>query len=157
MESRLLKQINDLLIERARIFMTIEAHLGDNPDKNNNIYYPGSARIWRKGETGPRIFNKIELDKSLEIKQIPVISAGQYREYNLFLSLEGDAPDISRIETDWSENDWIYLSLAGIVEDEKIVSELDKKLTDKYSKTVRKFEINRGEDKVQLVFPMINR
>lgn len=112
-------------------------------DQNNNIYYPGSARIWRKGETGQRFYNIVEIDKKLKVKQIPLISSGQYREYGLLLSLEGDAPDISGIDSVWSEYDWIVINFTGIVEDEKTVSELDKTLTKKYSGIVRKFEINR--------------
>ena len=112
-------------------------------DKQNNIYYPGSARIWRKGETGPRFFNLIEIDKEIKINQVPITTAGQYREYSLLLNLKGEAPDISKINSDWSENDWIDINLSGIVEDEKTVSELDKALTVKYSKLVRRLEINR--------------
>ncbi len=126
----------------------IHTTITNNTDK---VYYPGSARIWRKGEAGPRFFNLIELNrdikddikKDIKIKQIPIINAGQYREYKLLLSLEGKPPQISKINIDWSKNDWIDINLSGIVEDEKIVSELDKTLKEKYLKTVRRLDINR--------------
>jgi hypothetical protein len=89
------------------------------------------------------MYNKIEIGDSISVQQVPLKAAGQYRDYNLLLSLEGDVPGIGETAKDWSEYDWIYISFSGIVEDEKAVSMLDKTLTERYSGNVRRIEINR--------------
>ncbi len=110
--------------------------------------YPGSTRLWRRGETGLHGAYLLELpsqDRSglQEPQFLPLSSAGEYRQYPMPLSLEGEAPDLERVAAGWGRNDWIELVFSGLVEDEKAVARLSDQLLSQFAKRVRGMEIRR--------------
>jgi DNA repair exonuclease SbcCD nuclease subunit len=110
--------------------------------------YPGSTRVWRRNESGPRGALLLELPetpgRSLpEPKPIPLASAGEYRHYVLPLTLEGEIPDVEALSRDWRRPDHIELELTGLVEDERAVSALAERLRVRYAPAVRILDINR--------------
>ncbi len=82
--------------------------------------YPGSARVWRAGEKGPRQVLLIETQPNMQITPLELPSAGQYRELVLPLSLEGKLPPISSLNLTESQNDYLEVQLSGIVEEEVV-------------------------------------
>jgi DNA repair exonuclease SbcCD nuclease subunit len=107
------------------------------------LAYPGSARVWRRGESGVRGLHIITIDQGIGFEFAALKSAGQYREYHLPLGLEAEV-DQKSIETDsWQPADWIRLNFSGIVENEHDVRLLEEKLQQAYGEGVRRLEINR--------------
>ncbi len=134
----------------------VDANAGGNagPGSRSNsltISYPGSSRVWRKGELGPRGALLFELSQNTagnggtvsEPVFIPIHAAGEYRHYDLPLTLEGAPPNLDRILSKWGKNDFIELEFSGLVEDEKIVAQLAESLKAQYGNAVRKLEIDR--------------
>jgi DNA repair exonuclease SbcCD nuclease subunit len=109
------------------------------------ISYPGSSRVWRRGENGPRGVNLIKTNQSVQIEFFPLASSGRYRQYHLPLTLEGSIEDLETLTSSWKEKDWIDLNFSGIVEDENVVGELEKKLRSEQGERVRKIEIDRTD------------
>lgn len=113
------------------------------------LAYPGSSKVWRKNEMGPR--GAFLLDwKGGPVEKpqfLPLSSAGQYRTYTLPLYLEGnlEANSVETLASSWSANDYIDLNLTGLVEDELVVAELETILLDKFRKLVRRIEIHRED------------
>ena len=109
--------------------------------------YPGSTRVWRRGETGERGFALLTFDPralNLQLEFVPIESAGVYREVPVPLSLNGDSVEL-RDTDDWNTEDYIELRLSGLVEDERAVVELIEKLRARYADRVRRFKIRRDD------------
>jgi DNA repair exonuclease SbcCD nuclease subunit len=84
------------------------------------IAYPGSARVSREGESGPRqvlVFSTEE--KPPRPLPVTLVSAGEYRIVPAYASPEGKlrGPDEKQI-AGWKAADWIRLEVSGVVEDE---------------------------------------
>ena len=109
------------------------------------ISYPGSSRVWRRGEAGPRGFNLIKIDQNVQVDFIPLTAAGQYRRHHLPLTPNGTVEELETIAASWEEYDWVDLYFSGIVEDENSVAELEKKLRSEQGGRVRKIEIERTD------------
>jgi len=109
------------------------------------ICYPGSSRVWRRGEAGPRGISLIKIGQTVQVDFHPLTAAGRYRRYHLPLTLDGTIDDLETLASSWKENDWIDLYFSGIVEDENSVAELEKKLNSEQGKRVRKIEIERTD------------
>ncbi|HUV06610.1 MAG TPA: DNA repair exonuclease [Spirochaetia bacterium] len=108
------------------------------------LAYPGSARVWRRGELGCRSALLCDLkEKPLTTEKVCLKTAGRYLEYTLALSLEGEAEDLDREAAAWQGPDWITLRFSGLVENEKSVSELDRTFRRRFEKRVRKLDIER--------------
>ena len=107
------------------------------------LAYPGSARVWRRGESGVRGLHILTIDQEIGFEFAALKSAGQYREYHLPLGLEAEV-DQKCMETDsWQPADWIQLNFSGIVENEHEVRLLEEKLQQAYGKGVRRLDIDR--------------
>ena len=65
------------------------------------LSYPGSARVCRRGETGPRSANMIEVGENIRETQLVLKSAGQYREILLDVGLDGAIPNIEHLSREW--------------------------------------------------------
>ena len=109
------------------------------------ISYPGSSRVWRRGEAGPRGVSLVRIDQAVQVEFNPLTAAGQYRRYHLPLTPGGTVEDVETLSASWEENDWIDLYFSGIVEDENSVAELEKKLRSEHAERVRKIEIERTD------------
>ena len=109
------------------------------------ISYPGSSRVWRRGEVGPRGVSLVKIDQSVQIDFHPLKAAGQYRQHHLPLTPDGTIEDLETLIASWEEKDWIDLFFSGIVEDENSVAELEKKLRSEHAERVRRIEIDRAD------------
>jgi hypothetical protein len=110
--------------------------------------YPGSSRVWRRNESGPRGAWLVDLPADGALPPpafVPLEAAGEFRLYQLPLSLEGDPPDIDPLARGWGPADFVVLRFTGIVEDENAVAALAGRLRARYAGRVRKFEIERDE------------
>lgn len=135
------------------------------------LAYPGSGRVWRKHESGPRGANLVELPYGLsgpsgpahpagpsgssaglpagerlrEPAFLPLSSAGEFRHYKLPLSLDGETADIDRLAADWGPRDSIAIELAGLVEDERLAVRLEAEIRDRHAPRVRALEVSRDQ------------
>jgi DNA repair protein SbcD/Mre11 len=105
------------------------------------VSYPGSARVWRKGEAGPRMLNIVDTAGGITHRQVVLASAGQYREHRIPLSLGGRTGALDPIVRTWSPADMVSIVLTGMVDDENDVVALKEELETKYSRTVRALEV----------------
>lgn len=115
--------------------------------------YPGSTRVWRRNECGPRGALMLDLPDSgpsgkpgatlPEPVFLPLASAGEYRRYSLPLSLEGEPPDVDALAGYWGAADHVELVLKGLVEDETAVARLAERLRARYASRVRLLDIDR--------------
>lgn len=121
-------------------------HIRRQENSNNTIIsYPGSARVWRRGELGERGVCLLNTDELLRVDFLALRTAGQYREYALPLSLEGKARNLSKEARSWSSSDFIHISFTGLVEEENVVASLEAELQKEHGDKVRKLEIVRDE------------
>jgi DNA repair exonuclease SbcCD nuclease subunit len=133
------------------LFSTFEADLalmghlhGETITKKDKttIAYPGSSRVWREGETGPRqvlLFNITEQGISPP-EQIPIKTAGEYRIIPIYADPDGNLKPITR--TQGTQADWLSLEVSGVVEDESEVIKTIEKLKSEWQKKYRKITVN---------------
>ncbi len=110
--------------------------------------YPGSPRVWRKGETGPRTAMFIETGENgiAAMESIEIRSAGQYREVRVPINVDGSfANDIAtRLmrEAEKSPNDWYEIIFSGVAEDSNLFEERKTDLHSSLSSRLRKCTLN---------------
>lgn len=113
------------------------------------LAYPGSARVWRRNESGPRGALLLELPASPgsaplpEPVFLPLRAAGEYRQYALPLSLEGEPPDVETLAKAWGSADYIELKFSGLVEDERQAAQAVDRIRAGYAARVRCLDIDR--------------
>jgi DNA repair protein SbcD/Mre11 len=107
------------------------------------LSYPGSARVCRKGETGPRCASLIEVGEEIRATSLVLKSAGQYREIVLDVGLDGAIPDIEHLSHEWDPSDRIDISISGIVEDENAFKGAADKLADALRPQLRAVNVIR--------------
>lgn len=113
--------------------------------------YPGSTRVWRKREMGPRGAYLLDLPSHRPAGQeclpepafLPLAAAGEYRGYSFPLTLEGDVPDLDALAGSWGPSDYIELEFTGLVEDERSAAESLERLRERLASRVRILAINR--------------
>lgn len=118
---------------------------------NTTFYYPGSSRVWRSGESGPRQIAVIKIDSKLLFEPVFLKSAGEYRWYRLPLDINGSINDLDKIAEEWKAEDWIEISLFGVIEDETTVKSLEEEIKHKYDRKVRRLNINRLPEDVKVM------
>lgn len=107
------------------------------------MVYPGSPRVWRKGERGPRAVSLVDTtSKPVTHRRIAVAAAGQYREYRIPLSLDGRGADVDRIAGEWTREDMISIVLTGMVDDENAAAALREEIAQGYTGRVRSLEVS---------------
>jgi hypothetical protein len=117
----------------------------------SRLAYPGSTRVWRRNESGPRGAYLLDLPRERaaappvlpEPVFIPLASAGEYRHYALPLGLEGEAPDLDGLAGTWGPADYVELEFTGLVEDENAAARLAESLRARYAARVRRLDIDR--------------
>jgi hypothetical protein len=87
----------------------------------------------------------LKLDKVLDIEFLPLSAAGQYREYEVPVSLDGHSKDFTEEAAVWGEADWVSLRFSGLVEDERVVAAQEEELERRFQSGVRKLEIHRDD------------
>jgi DNA repair exonuclease SbcCD nuclease subunit len=115
------------------------------------IAYPGSSRVWRRNESGPRGAFLLELPEGgpaagtclPEPRFVPLPAAGEFRHYALPLSLEGAPPDLEPLAKGWGAADFIELEFTGLVEDERSVAQLADRIRERFGSRVRCLNIDR--------------
>jgi len=108
------------------------------------IAYPGSARVWREGETGKR---SVFLGRTENMPQplvlLTLTSAGEFRTVPVFISPGGELR--MDLPGDISPADWLSLEVTGVVEEEPPVIAALEKLKKELEKKYRKVDYNRDK------------
>jgi DNA repair exonuclease SbcCD nuclease subunit len=106
------------------------------------VVYPGSPRVWRKGERGPRTVSLVDTTaRPVVQRRVAVAAAGQFREYHMPLSLDGRGADVDRIAGEWSREDMISIVLTGMVDDENTAAASKDEIVQAYAGRVRSLEV----------------
>jgi len=107
------------------------------------LAYPGSARVWRRGETGPHGLYLLSLGDQLSVEFLPLARAGTYVELDVPLSLEGAVDADVLPSAEWSKHDWVRLNLSGLVEDEHSVARNVELLESRFAGRLRRLTVDR--------------
>lgn len=113
-----------------------------------DIVYPGSARVWRRNEFGPRCVSLVHCNDVLTYELQTLESAGQFRSYGLFVDFEGNIEPLRDSSEGWSPNDRVLLSFSGIVEDEVTARGNIMRFVEEVQKFVRLVE---REEQIEVV------
>ncbi|WP_061248249.1 metallophosphoesterase family protein [Leptospira alstonii] len=107
--------------------------------------YPGSPRVVSSGEFGPRSVNIVSLGKNgTPVLQKKILSsAGEFKEFSVSATLTGEVPELSKIPSLVSKQDFVRIHVSGIVEDEHTVSEILFRFGE--SLVCRKLDIKTGD------------
>lgn len=137
--------IDPSVFGRLHVCYAALGHLHASRDKRVGetlIVYPGSARVWRKGERGPRTVSVVDVrGGAAQHRLVPVSAAGEYRSYRIPLSLDGQCAPLDRLANPWGQADMVSLVLTGIVDDEHAVSAVEEDLRSRYAGRVRSLEV----------------
>ncbi|WCL48994.1 metallophosphoesterase family protein [Leptospira sp. GIMC2001] len=111
--------------------------------QNLPIYYPGSPRVWRKGEKFERSVNLINIDDSgsINTKPITVEKAGQFIALEWNLDVNGTLPVIDLANT-YKAQDYIYVDVLGFSDKESNINQQMDQIKNIWDKKFRKFEIS---------------
>lgn len=112
------------------------------------LAYPGSARVWRRGESGSRCALLLEADPgaaTIARRGVELAAAGAFRVHEQPLALDGACPDIGGEAAAWGANDWVELRLSGLVEDEGAIAELERRLRAAHGARVRRLDVVRDD------------
>jgi DNA repair exonuclease SbcCD nuclease subunit len=110
---------------------------------NTICAYPGSATVWRKGETGNRtVIIARSNNNSFSTTLMLLNSAGTFLQYPVPLSPGTEVPDISALATTWTNASHVELVLSGIIENEELLKKHVDHLCNLYSGAVRHFDIS---------------
>lgn len=138
--------IDSDLFQRYHVDYAALGHIHTKSEKTIGrviMAYPGSPRVWRKDECGPRYINMLECSDSIKLKQIEITTAGQFRRYSIDLDLDGMPKiEINKLAMEWDSCDWIWIDLQGLVEDVSVVDALSREYKHDHEKRVRKIDIN---------------
>jgi DNA repair exonuclease SbcCD nuclease subunit len=110
---------------------------------NTLLAYPGSARVWRRGEAGPHGVYLVTLGEQLSLEFRPLERAGTYVELDVPLSLEGAVDANTLPSSGWSKHDWVRLNLSGLVEDEHAVARHVELLESRFAGALRRLTVDR--------------
>lgn len=144
-------QIPDLLLQKAQADYAALGHIHEARENRDNgiiAAYPGSPRVWRKGEKGPRkvIFFETDGKTAGPREEIIIRVAGQYREIPVPINLDGTfsrfvPPQLVGLATQ-HPNDWFELVFSGAVEDENVFEASKSFFDSLISDKVRKCSLN---------------
>lgn len=112
-------------------------------------HYPGSARVWRRGESGPRSAALVILDDGgVHTEIVTLEAAGQYVARSIPLDEDGmpvehDSAEalLEAVSEGRSAQDWLRLELTGFTESITPVEELQRKLQRLGEGQFRRFEV----------------
>ena len=107
------------------------------------LSYPGSARVWRRGESGERgVWRLAAGGNGVTSEFVPLRAAGRYRVSEVPVELSGSV-DLAPLRPErWHRNDWVVLRATGVVEDENALAGVLDGLRRRYAGAVRRLEID---------------
>ena len=135
------------IFERCKVDYAAMGHVhGATEDQRGEriLAYPGSARVWRKGERGPRHVLHVELGDRIERELVVLRAAGQYLPIKLPLRFDGSCPEAKEILKTCTQYDWVDIEISGLVEDEHTVRSLEEALRQQLENRVRRIDIDRS-------------
>jgi DNA repair exonuclease SbcCD nuclease subunit len=107
------------------------------------LSFPGSARVWRRNENGPRILRMIDTEqRPIRPEDLVIEKSGQYRSVRVEARLDGSLPDLDTAGRDWAASDFVELRIEGVVEDEHTVMRSVDLLRSRYAEKVRELSID---------------
>lgn len=107
------------------------------------LSYPGSARVYRRGESGARgAWRVIAGRTGVSSEFVTLRAAGQFRSSEVPVDLAGSIDLAPLHPSGWSRNDWVELHATGVVEDENALPAAVEALRGRYAGMVRRFEID---------------
>jgi len=115
-------------------------------------HYPGSARVWRRGEEGPRCASLVVLEGAgVRIEEVPLAAAGQYRavawpvaEDGALLSGQPPAEVVAALAATAAAADWVEVRLTGFVERRELLAPLRRELERAGRARFRRLEVDDG-------------
>jgi DNA repair exonuclease SbcCD nuclease subunit len=105
-----------------------------------HVVYPGSSRVWRIGESGPRCVVHLELGGEMCHSSVELERAGQCRLYEVFASLDGQfelPPD-----SEWRKEDMIGIDIVGLVDSADLLRAKIDEVQKRHQSKVRDFTLN---------------
>jgi|JI8StandDraft_1071087.scaffolds.fasta_scaffold99617_2 DNA repair exonuclease SbcCD nuclease subunit len=116
----------------------------DIPIQNLPIFYPGSPRVWRKGEIGVRSVNLLEFNDSgkMHLEPITIQSAGEYREFIINVQPDGNLPNFNPMDEGAGKQDFIFIIIKGVADNETLLKNQIENRLSEWSKKYRKVEID---------------
>ena len=112
-------------------------------DDGVTLSYPGSARVWRRGESGEHGVWRLAAGRNgVTGEFVPLRAAGRYRVCDVPVELAGTV-DVAPLRPErWHRNDWVVLRATGVVEDENVLAGVLDDLRRRYAGAVRRLEID---------------
>jgi Calcineurin-like phosphoesterase len=112
-------------------------------------HYPGSGRVWRRGEEGPRQATLAVLDDDgVRTEPVPIQAAGTYRVVRVPLDEAGAplghaSPEalVAALEQGAGAQDWLRLELSGFVERRAAAEALQRTLQRRCADRFRKLDV----------------
>jgi len=111
------------------------------------VAYPGSARVWRRGEAGPRHALLLDLIAGVEPKEVALASAGQWRSIELAIAQDGTV-DVSPAAAMAAREDWLEVVLSGVVDDDTRRDEAVRTVARGLKDRVRCLDVQASPEKV---------
>jgi DNA repair exonuclease SbcCD nuclease subunit len=109
------------------------------------LAYPGSARVWRAGEEGPRTVLFVDAASPPAVpEKIAIRSAGRFRRVPLSLGLDGSLPDPEASFGDFEDADSILIELSGAVENERLAVAAEESITAILARRARVLSVDRS-------------
>jgi DNA repair exonuclease SbcCD nuclease subunit len=116
-------------------------------------HYPGSQRVWRRGEEGPRQATLAVLDDDgVRSEPVPLQAAGVYRALAVPLDeraapLGYESPEalLEGLEAAHGPQDWLRLELSGFVERRVEVEALQRLLLRRAEGRFRRFDVQLAD------------
>jgi DNA repair exonuclease SbcCD nuclease subunit len=107
--------------------------------------YPGSARVWRRGESAPRSVILVNLDDGgVEWRRHTLSSAGQYRSVAVAVEPTGTiGTDLDAIPLD--APDYVACSVVGVLEDDATLRRVAEEVRRALAARVRVAEVTTDE------------
>ncbi len=108
------------------------------------VVYPGSSRVWRQGEVGPRGAYLIEIGEEVAYSRRTLESAGQFREIHLLLD-DSVSQRVAELSRNWKPTDWVHLSFLGLISSEEEAERETAGRAESLAGVVRRVTVDRSE------------
>ncbi|TVR93838.1 MAG: hypothetical protein EA428_01360 [Spirochaetaceae bacterium] len=109
--------------------------------------YPGSARVWRRGEEGPRGFYHVRTNRpgNYDIERVELRASGQYRRVVVTLNADGSLPELHGKDMLVEAADLLELVLTGLVPDDAALERIARDLRNTLGREVRELALNTDD------------